>query len=70
MHVVQCRIVNEYSVTIKSSTQSVGGDRACETSTNNKYKDTNRSNYFKIAITKFGYIFGCNPLNLMFLGAN
>ena len=62
MHVVLSGIVNEYLLRIKSSTQSVGNNRAGH--------DNNRLKFFKILIAKLNCIFGCIPPNLMFLGAN
>ena len=53
-----------------SIAQRVGYKRVGQTSVNNKYRDTNKSNLFKILTTKLGYIFGCNQSNLPFLGAN
>ena len=70
MHVTLSRIVNEYLVIIKASTQSVGNNRAGKRSANNKHNDKNRLKFFKIQIAKWICIFGCNPSNLMFLGAN
>ena len=50
MHVVLSGIVNEYLVTIKSSTQSVGNSRAGQTTANHEHNDNNRLNFSKLQL--------------------